>query len=234
MKLRGIMLMRIKNGVILLLCMICCIVSLSSCREKEKEYPTVKAKLDDKMQQILKDPSVMRIDDAAGSSYIYYDEGICVIYQPNHNNKVITVTYLQDGSWSTYCFVKNIKVNKYKEYPPKTNLDGKIIYDTYIKPFLEAEEVSSDNKEQTMVLSIEFGNLKENWTTTLKWKSFIEFRRDTSPTDVHLYYIGYKDYKNIIEAILSELKEANAQIGAKYEEAIDKILNSDIEWKMTA
>ena len=220
-----------KNRKILLIyCMFILIVfTLTACFDQERKFSSVNEKMDVMMSEIEKEPVVMRIDDTAGASYIYYDEGFCVLYQPSHYNKAINMGYKKDNIWYTYGFTMSVNEDKYHSFTPKVAVDGEMIYETYIKPFFNVTVVSEDKKEQTMIVSLEYGGVSENWDAIFSNKSFAEYRRQTAPTDVYMYYSGTKDYKNIVEAIAGEVTDADKSMGDFFRKKTEKILNSNVK-----
>lgn len=221
--------MRIRTGILLQSIVFLIILSLSACFSQERKFNSVNEKMDVMMSEIKAEPIVMRLDDTAGASYIFYEEGLCVLYQPSHYNKTINIGYKKDDLWYTYGFTMSVKADSYHSFTPKVPVNGEMMYSTYIKPFFDVTVVSENNEEQTMVVSLEFGGVRENWDAVLSNKSFAEYRRVTAPTDVYMYYSGTKDYKNVVEAIAGEVSDADKSMGEFFKKKTEKILNSKVK-----
>ncbi|SFG42849.1 hypothetical protein [Oribacterium sp. WCC10] len=219
--------MRIKSWLMLVLSMILIICTLAGCIDNSPKYDTVQEHVDAVMSDIRTKPYVLRIDDTAGASYIYAEDDYCIMYQPSHKNKVITQCNKIDGIWYVYGYIMNVKEDKYSSFTPKTFLDGDIIKATYIDPFYDAIILSEekDKEKETMKISVDFGGAVETFRVDVSYKSFIEFERESVPTDIYMYYDGTKDYANIVEAILGELISADSKAGENFRKRTENILN---------
>ena len=206
---------------------ICMFLLFTGCGKKEPEYESLEAELHAIMQDRISNPLVMRMDDTSGTSYLYLDDTLSVLYQPSHKKKTITICNKNKNTnvWSTYGYLMKSSEDKYSAYTPKYAVDADAMRADYVTPFVNFTVKSENEKEKSLQIVVNFAGADETWDVRIDNPSFVSFRRIVVPTDIWMYDKTSGEYPVVLAAVVNEVKAANSTMGSLFEARTEDIIN---------
>jgi|GEM_PF-1892084 len=201
-----------KTRFVIIAMIFCFVFSMTSCKKKP-EYATLKEELTAIMADRISHPLMMRIDDTTGASYVYIDDTLCIMYQPSHRKKIITVCQKINNEWIASGYLMKVTEDDYNPYTPKYAVDSNAAKADYVDPFVNFEVISEDKETRNMDISVIFAEEHEEWVANLENESFVAFERKIVPTNIYMYDSSYKEYEVVFDALVDEVNAANESLG---------------------
>ncbi len=204
----------LKTRFVAVMLILCFILSMAGCKKKP-EYDTLKDELTAIMEDRVSHPIIMRIDDTTGASYVYIDDTLCVMYQPSHKNKIITISQKVNNKWENSGYLMRVTEDDYSPYTPKYAVDSNAARANYVTPFTDFEVLSEDKETKTMEISVTFAEEHEEWTVNLENESYVVLKRKIVPTNIYMYDSSTKECDVVFEAVVEEVGAADKNMSEK-------------------